>query len=113
MVLALVQLLAAERLEQTALSDLEVDAAISGKLAVARERYLAVLLSIQELQNALAEFQVAGTYWGFGCYPRERVVRLGPFEISVPTASSAAVELARSIHTAAIEVDRCIDERYR
>lgn len=136
MVFALVQLLAAERLEQTALRDLRVDSAIGEALSNARDRYLAALPDIQEIRNALTHFDdwaighgrgaqrkdvvsgserrdVARAYWSFGyCpgeYPGEQVVKLGPFEIAVAAALPAARELARAIETAAMEVDRHSD----
>jgi hypothetical protein len=128
LVFALVQLLAAERLEQAALGELGVDSAISEALSDALDRYLAALPDIQKIRNALTHFDdwaighgrgpqtkgfasgaerrdVAGTCWGFGYYASEQLVRLGPFEISVPTAMQAAVELARAIEAAAMNVD--------
>lgn len=129
MIFALAQLLAAERLEQGALRDLRVDPGIGQALSDARDRYLAAIPGIQEMRNALTHFDdwaigqghgpqrksiaggaerrdVAWLYWSFGYYPSEQMVKLGPFEISAPTAFQAALELARAIQSAAMEVDR-------
>ena len=129
LVFALVQLLAAERLEQRALSELGMDAAVGDALAGARDEYLEALPGIQEMRNAITHFdewgmgegrglqkrrvdegasrrEVAGHFWGLGYHPDERVVRLGPFTIDVSRAESAARDLDRAIYTAAHAVDR-------
>lgn len=129
LVFALVQLLAAERLEQVALCDLGVESEIGEELAAARGRFLAALPGIQDMRNALTHFDewavgygrgpqhrsvaggsdrrdVAGAFWGFGYDPGEQAVRLGPFKISVSSALRAATNLERAIGVAAIEVDR-------
>jgi hypothetical protein len=129
LVFALVQLLAAERLEQKALRELGVDAIVGDVLSRARDRYLGDLPDIQEMRNSLTHFDdwamgrgrglqradvtegseprdVAGHYWGFGYNPTERVVRLGPFKIEVAKAVPAALGLERAICAAAGEVDR-------
>ena len=129
LVFALVQLLAAEQLEQMALRDLGVKSEIREELAAARARFLAALPGIQEMRNALTHFDewavgygrgpqrrsvvggsdrrdVAGAFWGFGYDPGEQAVRLGPFKISAASALRAATKLERAIGAAAIEVDR-------
>ena len=129
LVFALVQLLAAEHLEQKALLDLSIDAVVGDVLSQARDRYLQALPGIQEMRNALTHFDdwamgrgrgpqragvtegsevrdVAGHYWGFSYHHDERVVRLGPFKIEVAKAAPAALDLAQAIYAAACEVDR-------
>lgn len=129
LVFALVQLLAAERLEQKALLDLGIDPVVGDILSGARDRYLQALPDIQNMRNALSHFDdwamgqgrgpqkaginegstprdVAGHYWGFGYNNQERVVRLGHFKIDVAMAVSAARGLDRAIYAAAQEVDR-------
>ena len=129
LIFALVQLLAAERLEQRALLDLGVDAAVREALSDARDQYLQDLPDIQDMRNALTHFDdwaigqgrgpqktgvtegseprdVAAHYWGFGYSQNERVVRLGPFSIEVAKAVTAARRLEGAIYTAAQEVDR-------
>ncbi len=56
LVFALVQLLAAEQLEQVALAGLGVEANIGEKLASARDRFLTALPGIAEMRNALTHF---------------------------------------------------------
>lgn len=129
LVFALVQLLAAENLEQTALRGLGVATEIREELAAARGRFLAALPDIQQMRNALTHFDewavgygrgpqrrsveegsdrrdTASAFWGFGYDPGEQAVRLGPFEISVSSALPAATKLERAIGAAATEVDR-------
>jgi hypothetical protein len=129
LIFALVQLLAAERLEQKALRDLGIDSIVGENLSRARDRYLEALPDIQEMRNALTHFDewaigrgfgrqragvaagleprdVAGHFWGFGYNPTERVVRLGPLKIEVAKAVPAARTLDRAIYAASGEVDR-------
>ncbi len=106
LVLALTQLLVAERLEQTALAELGVDTRVAQRLAEARSRFEAALPGLQSTRNALTHFdecargsghgpqrsdvsagasrrQAARTYWGFGYDPSTRSVE------SSPTASES------------------------
>jgi len=129
LVFALVQLLAAEALEQRALRELGIDATVGHALSQARDRYLQALPGIQEMRNALTHFEdwalgrghgpqrtnvaagsalrdVAAHFWGFGYHQDERVMSLGPFMLEVAKAESAARELAWAIYVAAKEVDR-------
>jgi len=57
LVFALVQLLAAEALEQKALRELGIDATVGHALSQARDRYLQALPGIQEMRNALTHFE--------------------------------------------------------
>jgi hypothetical protein len=129
LVFALVQLLAAERLEQRALTELGMDAVVGQVLARAREKYLEALPGIQDMRNAITHFDewamgqghghqrrevdagasrrdVAGHFWGLGYHAGEQVVRLGPFTIDVAGAESAARDLHMAIYAAALAVDR-------
>lgn len=128
LIFALVQLLAAERLEQTALRKLGMDPAVGEALDRARECYVNALPNIQDMRNALAHFDdwalgaghglqkswakngselrdIAGHYWGFGYDPGRRVVKLGPLTIEVEKAALAARDLHRAIYAAARQVD--------
>lgn len=130
LVLALVQLLAAEQLvEQKALRGFGINPTVAEVLCQARGRYLQVLPDIQAMRNALVHFNewavgegrglqkdgvragseprdVSGHYWAFGYHHEERVVVLGPLKIEVANAAPAAADLAGAIYTAACEVDR-------
>lgn len=129
LVFALVQLLAAERLEQEALLALGINAAVGALLRQARDRYLRALPGIQDMRNGLAHYDewamgrgrgpqkagvaagseprdVAAHYWGFGYHEGEGVVRFGPFSIDVVNAVPAACDLDRAIYAAAREADR-------
>lgn len=129
LVFALVQLLAAERLEQSALTELGMDAIVGQDLGRAREQYLEALPGIQDMRNAITHFDewamgqghglqrreveagasrrdVAGYFWGLGYHAGEQVVKLGPFMIDVASAESAARDLHMAIYAAAQAVDR-------
>lgn len=129
LVLALRQLLAAEQLEQIALRELGIDAAVRDALADARQRFVAALPGIMDMRDGLIHFEdwsrgqgrgpqqkrrksgelpreVARKYWGFGYNPNESTVSLGPYTINIDIADRAAVELARAIYMAAHEVDK-------
>lgn len=129
LVFALVQLLAAERLEQKALTELGMDAVVGQNLARARDQYLEALPGIQDMRNAITHFDewalgrghglqrrevdagaarrdVARHFWGLGYHAGERVVRLGPFTMDVAGAESAARDLHMAIYAAAQAVDR-------
>lgn len=129
LVLALTQLLVAERLEQTALAELGVDTRVAQRLAEARSRFEAALPGLQSTRNALTHFdewargsghgpqrsdvsagasrrQAARTYWGFGYDPSTRSVGIEPYRFGVETAVRAAHDLAHAIYDAAHEVDR-------
>ncbi|WP_020143467.1 hypothetical protein [Terracoccus sp. 273MFTsu3.1] len=129
LVFALVQLLAAEGLEQRALAELGVATSVGDALASARERYLEALPGIREMRNAITHFddwamgegrglQKRGVdagvsrrdaeahFWGLGYHLDMSVVRLGPYTIEVERAESAAKDLDRAIYAAAQAVDR-------
>lgn len=129
LVLALTQLLVAERLEQTALADLGINATVAERLADARSRFEAALPGLQTTRNALTHFdewargsghgpqksdisagasrrQAARTYWGFGYDPTTHAVGIEPYRFGVETAVRAAHDLAHAIYDAAHEVDR-------
>jgi hypothetical protein len=128
LIFALVQLLAAEHLEQKALTELGMDGVVGQVLARAREQYLEALPGIQDMRNAITHFDewamgqghglqrrevdggasrrdVAGHFWGLGYHAGEQVVRLGPFTIAVDRADSAARDLQMAIYAAAQAVD--------
>lgn len=129
LVFALVQLLAAEALEQHALRDLEIDSAVIDALSEARDRYLRALPGIQHMRNALTHFEewslgqgrqpqkvhvaagseprdVAAHFWGFGYDQAAREIRLGPFTLELARVVPAALDLYRAIDAAAREVYR-------
>jgi hypothetical protein len=129
LILALRQLLTAEELEQAALQEVGMDAAVGLALAQARQRFEAALPGIKDMRDALMHFEdwargkgrgpqiarvragealrdVARTYWGFGYDPSADTITLGPYKIDVETASNAAYELCQAIYMAAHEVDK-------
>lgn len=129
LVLALTQLLAAERLEQQALDQLELDPSVGQALEAARERFLTTVPGIQDMRNALTHFEdwsqgegrgpqrlaivagakkrdVARDFWGFSYNPSTRQIQLGPNRFGVVQALSAATGLHWAIYSAAVEVDR-------
>lgn len=128
LILALAQLLNAERLEQLALAELGVDSTVGQALSAARSSYVEALPGIQEMRNALTHYDdwsqgkgrgpqkrlisagvdrraVARDGWAFGYDPSAHTVSLGPHSIDVETAVRAAANLARAIYAAAREVD--------
>ena len=129
LVFALIQLLAAEALEQEALRVLGIDAIVGHALSQARDRYLEALPGIQQMRNALTHFEdwslgrghgpqkdsvaagsdlrdVAAHFWGFGYHADERVIRQGPYALEVDKAAPAALDLYWAISAAAEMVDR-------
>ena len=129
LVFALVQLLAAEALEQEALRALGIDETVGRALSQARDRYLEALPGIQHMRNALTHFEdwsvgrgrgpqkdgvaagsdlrdVAAHFWGFGYHQAERVIRQGPYALEVDKAAPAALDLYWAISAAAEMVDR-------
>lgn len=128
LVIALAQLLNAERLEQTALKELGMPSAVRDALSQARAAYLAALPGIREVRNGLTHFEnwargeglgpqarlvesgqerrlVARNHWGFAYDPRTRTLRFGSHEIDVDGAVASAGALHRAIYLAAIAVD--------
>ena len=71
MVFALVQLLAAERLQQRALPELGMDAIVGQVLDRAREQYLEALPGIQDMRNAITQFDEGAKGQGHGLQRRE------------------------------------------
>jgi len=129
LVFALRQLLAAEDLEQRALTDLGLRSTAGETLAHARQRFEQALPDIKNMRDGLMHFEdwargtgrgpqrdqrqagiaerdVARMFWGFGYDPNTGTVFFGPFAIDVEVAARAADELARAIYLAAHEVDR-------
>jgi hypothetical protein len=129
LVLALVQLLSAETLEERALVDLGMDPTVCQVLAQARARFLEALPGIQQMRNALTHFEdwslgrghyqqklsaadgssprdLAAYFWGFSYNKDERSIRMGPHTIDVDGAARAADDLHWAIYDAAQEVDR-------
>jgi len=128
LVMTLRQLLTAEQLEQVALEELGVDAAVRDALAQARKRFEDALPGIKDMRNALMHFDkwsrgeglgpqkdrvkagealrdVARDYWRFGYDPDAATVSFGPYTIHIDVAEQAAGELCQAIYTAAREVD--------
>lgn len=128
LVFALVQLLAAEVLEQKALHKLGIDSTVSDALAAARDRYLESVPGIQDMRNALTHFEewslgqgrqpqkvhvdagsdprdIAAHFWGFGYDRSARAIRLGPYTLEIARVVPAALDLYWAIDAAAREVD--------
>jgi hypothetical protein len=128
LVLALSQLLRAERLEQFALEDLGLDPAVGQSLRAARERYLQNMPGLEHMRNALTHFdswargaghgpqkrrvnagdaprEVAREFWGFGYNPSSETITFGPYHVHVPTALQAALDFTADIYNAARAVD--------
>ena len=128
-VVALWQLLTAEKLQQVALRALGMDRAVCAELSRARQRFETALPGIKHMRDALVHFdewargegrgpqkkavdagkavrEVASAYWGFVYDPLEDVISLGPYVIEVPIAVWAAEALAHDIYRAAWAVDR-------
>jgi len=129
LVLALRQLLNAERLEQVALSARGIGPEVITELAKARQRFEDALPGIKQMRDALTHFDewsrgegfgaqkrrrdsgaalrdVAREYWGFGYDPGAGTITLGPYTINVDTADRAAAELSHAIYLAAHELDK-------
>jgi hypothetical protein len=129
LVLALRQILNAERLVAVALEARGADTAAQDALAHARQRFEDALPGIKHMRDALMHFDqwsrgeghgpqkdrrnpgealrdVARDYWGFGYEPNAGTVSLGPYTIQVDTADQAARDLSRAIYQAAREVDQ-------
>jgi hypothetical protein len=129
LVMTLRQLLTAEQLEQVALKELGIDAAVRDALARARGKFEDELPGIKDMRDALMHFDewvrgtgrgpqqkrvkageafrdVARDYAGFGYDPNDGTVSFGPYTIDIDIADRAAVELCQAIYTAAQEVDR-------
>lgn len=128
LVLALAQLLNAERLEQLALSELSIDPEVGQSLPGARTKFLDSLPGISQMRNALTHFDewskgtglgeqkrsvgggesqrdVARRFWGFG-YDRDAgTIVHGPYRIKVEIAVRAASDLSHAICEAARQVD--------
>jgi hypothetical protein len=118
LVMTLRQLLTAEQLEQVALKELGIDAAVRDALAEAREKIEDALPGIKHMRDALMHFDewsrgkglgpqkarvkagealrdVARDYWRFGYDPIAATVSLGPYTIDVDMAERAAHELCQ------------------
>jgi hypothetical protein len=128
LVVALWQLLMAEKLQQAALRALGIDQAVYAELSRSRQRFEKALPGIKYMRDALMHFDewargkgggpqkkdvaagtalrvVASTYWGFAYDPAKDTITLGPYVIEVETAIRAAAELTHDIYQAARAVD--------
>lgn len=128
LVLALAQLLTAEKLARTALVDVEAATAVRSSLSAALARYEVALPHIQEMRNALVHYDewalgggrgeqraairggveardVAAHFWTFVYDLDKRLVKLGPLVIEVDLAVPAAREFVRAIYVAAKVAD--------
>jgi hypothetical protein len=133
LLLALVQLLRAEKLEQSALRAEAVDRAVRRELAEARRDFLKALPNLETMRDALTHYDewvlgrgrgpqtaavaagfqqrdVAAYYWSFGYHEGDGVVRFGPFSLDVARAVDAARALHLAIYEAAREIDRMRSE---
>ncbi len=129
LVVALWQLLIAEKLQQVALRALDIDRTVCAELGRARQRFETALPGIKHMRDALMHFdewargegkgpqkkdigagkavrEVASAYWGFGYDPAKDTITLGPYVIEVTTAVRAAAALADDIYQAARAVDQ-------
>jgi hypothetical protein len=128
LVVALWQLLMAEKLQQAALRALGIDQAVYAELSRSRQRFEKALPGIKHMRDAIMHFDewargkgggpqkkdlaagkalrdVARTYWGFAYDPAKDTIILGPYVFEVETAIRAATELTRDIYQAARAVD--------
>jgi hypothetical protein len=129
LVMTLRQLLTAEQLEQVALEELGIHAAVRDALAEARQKFEDALPGIKDMRDALMHFDewsrgkgrgpqkdrvkagealrdVARDYWRFGYDPDAVTVSFGPYTIQIDMAEQAAHELCQAIYAAAREVDK-------
>jgi hypothetical protein len=129
LIVALWQLLMAEKLQQVALRALQIDRDVYADLSRARQRSEQAMPGIKHVRDALMHFDewargegggpqrkdvragkalrdVAGLYWGFSYNPAADTITLGPYVIHVDTAVSAAAALADGIYQAARAVDQ-------
>ena len=129
LVLALRQVLRAERLEQAALEDLNIDRAVRDALARAAKRFTDDLPGIEVMRDGLTHFDewsrgmgrgpqekrrrmghvprdVARDFWRFGYDPEAGTVSFGPYSIDVNVAERAVRELSLAVYQAAREVDK-------
>jgi hypothetical protein len=128
LVVALRQLLAAEKLEQIALKELGMDTAVGAALTQARLRFEDELPDIKHVRDGITHFEdwsrgqgqgpqraardagtlpreVARDHWSFGYDPVTDTVTMGPYTFSVAAALPAVGELCDAIYTAARAVD--------
>ncbi len=128
LVVALWQLLVAEKLQQVALRALRMDQSVYAGLSRARTRFEQALPGIKHMRDALMHFDewargegsgpqakdvkagkalrdVASMYWGFGYDPQDDTITLGPFVFEVEPAIRAAKDLVDAIYLAARAVD--------
>jgi hypothetical protein len=128
LVVALWQLLMAEKLQQAALRALGIDQAVCAELSRSRQRFEKALPGVKQMRDGLMHFDewargkgggpqkkdvaagkelrvVASTYWGFVYDPAKDTITLGPYVIEVEMAIRAATELAYDIYQAARAVD--------
>ena len=128
LILALVQLLRAERLEQAALDSLDIDRSVGEALSLAAKRFTDSLPGIEDMRDGLTHFDewsrglgrgsqkmrrdaghtardVAREYWRFGYDPGAGTASFGPYTIEVDAADEAARELFFAIYEAARSVD--------
>lgn len=129
LVLALRQVLRAERLEQAALEDLNIDRAVRDALARAAKRFTDDLPGIEVMRDGLTHFDewsrgmgrgpqekrrrmghvprdVARDFWRFGYDPEAGTVSFGSYSIDVNVAERAVRELSLAVYQAAREVDK-------
>ena len=128
LVVALWQLLMAEKLQQAALRALGIDQAVCAELSRSRQRFEKALPGVKQMRDALMHFDewargkgggpqkkdvaagkelrvVASTYWGFAYDAAKDTITLGPYVIEVEMAIRAAAELTHDIYQAARAVD--------
>ncbi|MGW5104150.1 hypothetical protein [Streptomyces sp. NPDC004100] len=128
LVVALRQLLAAVKLERTALKDLGMDPAVISALDDAEQAFLVALPNIKHVRDGLTHFEdwargqgggpqaaarktadpraVARRFWSFGYDPVTDTVTMGPFTIPVSAALPAASALCEAIYAATRAVDQ-------
>lgn len=128
LVVALWQLLVAEKLQQVALRALGMDKTVYAELSRARTRFEQALPGIKHMRDALMHFDewargdgsgpqakevkagklprdVASMYWGFGYDPQDDTITLGPYVFEIESAIRAAKDLTDAIYLAARAVD--------
>ncbi|GAB3665544.1 hypothetical protein GCM10027596_31890 [Nocardioides korecus] len=132
LIVALAQLLGAERLTHETLAALDVDPVVGRNLAASRSQYLVALQGVQEMRNALIHFEdwargqgrgpqrqqvmagddprdVASDYWPFVYDTEAQSIRLGPHEFEIAIAVNAATHLYEAIY----EASKAVDETWR